>query len=252
MTTRRQIGVIRGVDCYKDAKLKIEVRIDLRKDTGTFHAEYNDQHFTTNTLTKIKDEIAAFIRATTHLPWQPIIDITLKGGSGTFTDVLNNDMHGDEPYQRKHMRVVGDLDLEAKRYWLAKRPDGEWMSCEIWDSIDYAAEGTSWQEERERREKAKEDTFHQPEDRVQNAHRFYTHGREFSIPSTREVEFHGGDQFYLPYNEGTWQALNAIGDKVGDLVKQLQELIATDKGRLKLQAFSVRMLSSGKSEAVRK
>lgn len=234
-------GVVSNVDHYENARFGVKVPISLNKDSGDFSAEYAEETIYAPTLTEIKKKIHDEVFARVGLPWVPVIEVTISGSSYSFTDVLNNDMHGDETYQRKHARAEGDLRLHAKRYWIAKRTDGVWMECDIWDSVDYSAENIVPTKE-----------FLSSDDRRINAHEFHEGRREkagtggdFSLPHSREDR---GEQIthYLEYDESLWQALNAIGDKIGELHAQLQKLVGTAQGRKRLAVFAQRLLSGGK------
>lgn len=120
--------------------------------------------------------------------------------------------------------------------WITGTQDGVWMECTIWDSRDWEAEGVRPDHE-----------FLGPSDRRINAHEFWLGRKEntFTLPFAAKASHHG-DVHYLPYDESLWQALNAIGDKMGELLAQLQTLVGTAQGRKRLAAFAKRMLPSGK------
>jgi hypothetical protein len=238
--TRRQRGIVSGIDFYEHPKFKVRVPISLNKETGQFFAEYGQESFYCNTLAEIKEQIYKHIQATTGLDWIPVIQVMIAGGARTFTDVLNDDMHGDEVYQKKFEEIDGKLAIHAKRYWIAQRPDGHWMSCEIWDSRDWDAEGVE-----------PENHFLCTSDRRINARDFYdaNHNKDFVLPFTKaKSHFEQGDTYYLPYDESLWQALNAIGDKMRELLEQLVRLVGTVNGRKKLAAFAQRMLPPGETK----
>ncbi|MGC1685432.1 MAG: hypothetical protein WA734_07435, partial [Candidatus Acidiferrales bacterium] len=115
--SRRQRGVVSNIDFYEHAKLGIKVPISLNKENGKFSADYNEQFFHYDTLVEIKNALYKHIQETTGLDWQPVIEVMVTGGVRTITDVINDDFHGDETYQRKFEHVVGDLKIDAKRYW---------------------------------------------------------------------------------------------------------------------------------------
>jgi hypothetical protein len=238
---KRMLGVVRDIDKYELDRYAVKVPIHFDKNTGEFFAEYLEESFRAATVGIVKVRLDRFVRSTIKLHWVPVIQIHLDGGSYSFSDVINGPMHNGPVYQRKHERVEGDLKLKAYRYWLAKRSDGRWMECKIWDSRDFEAEGVKSDNE-----------FLGTSDRRINAHDFYlgNSDKEFALPFAHKESFHEGETFYLPYDENVWQALNAIADRVGELNKQLQALVATEKGRKKLQSFASRMLPAPKIEKV--
>ena len=235
MSKTRMRGVVRDIDKYELSKYKIIVPIHFNKGQGCFFAEYLEQQFSAETVGVLKLDLDKYVRETIALPWVPVIMVNLKGSAYTFTDILNDDMHGGETYQRKHKRVDGKLNMHAERFWLAQRTDGEWMECRIWDSKDWDAEGLE-----------ADNSFLGTSDRRLNAHDFHPGARNFSLPFSIKESFDGGATFYMSYDENVWQALNAIGDRVREMNRQLQSLVATDDGRLKLQAFATRMLPAPK------
>lgn len=236
---RRQRGVVSNVDFYEHPKFKIRIPISLDKDGGTFCATYGQETFRNTELQRLKDALFAYIQSTTSLEWLPIIQVAVSGSSRTITDVINDEMHDDETYQRKFEHIMGELSIDAERYWIAKRPNGSWMKCETWDSRDWDAEGLE-----------ADSAFLASGDRRMNATDFYeaNNNKDFALPfsvgSHRE-----GTRYFLPYDENLWNALNVIGDKMALMLAQLIHLIGTVKGRQKLGAFAQKLLPSGEREA---
>lgn len=229
---------MKEVDRYKLQKYGVDIPIRLNKESGSFVAEYEDQIVTAPTLEGIRSALYKEVHNRVGLPWQPIIEVSVDGSRYTFADVVNDSLHNGEVYQRKHMRVEGGLKVRARRYWLAKRPDGAWMECEIWDSRDWIAEGMVFKGE-----------FLGTDDRRINAREFYPsrNDNEFSLPYTVKADRSGeGEVHYLPYDESMWQALNMVGDKMGELHSQLQKLVGSDGGRRKLASFAQRLLPGAK------
>lgn len=245
-------GIIRNIDKFEFHKHGITLPIHLNKDNGHFFAEYLDNNISNASLEELKRDLFNAVQANAGLEWIPYIIVTMKGGSYSITDVINSELHSSEEYQRRHERVSGSIDVRANRYWAAKRPDGHWMKCDIWDSRDYESEGTTLEAERKKLEKAKQSTFLITCCRRQNMHDFYEANRanEFSLPYTINENNFGDPKVthYLSYDESVWQALNAIVDKIGALNRQLAELLGTDKGRKKLEGFSRRLLVAGKGD----
>ena len=232
----RERGIVRDIDKFEIGQYRITVQIHFNKNTGEFFGEYLNNRHSAETVSELKQILDKEIRKSIALPWVSVICVNLQGKSYTFTDVLNNDMHGGETYQRKHERVDADLRVHATRFWMAQRSDGKWMECSIWDSRDYEADGVP-----------RDTEFLATSDRRINARDFYCHGeKDFALPHYRKESFDGGDTYYIPYDENIWQALNVIGDRVGELNKQLRDLVATEKGRKKLQSFASRMLPAPK------
>ena len=224
-------GVISNIDTFEHPKFRVKIPIALDKESGKFQAEYQGKYFSSPTLEKIKADIYAFVQRMVSLEWVPVISVHLNGGSRSITDVINDSLHNDATYQRKHQLTSGSLQMVAKRFWIAQRSDGVWMYCEEWDSRDWEAEGVN-----------RDDSFLGSSDRRQNSREWHVARDGFQLPYVVEESFRDGHTHYLPYSENVWAALNSIADRTGELFSQLNQLVATDEGRARLSAFSQRIL----------
>jgi len=116
-----------------------------------------------------------------------------------------------------------NLSLEFERYYLSKGPAGSVLECS-WevDEVHRKAKA-KWMEERE-------------------CHEF----RLTDLPLRAPLTMRGGH--ILPYSEQVWETLNKLQANIEHLKKQINDLITTKAGILKLEraSESVLLLGSGK------
>lgn len=248
MKQRRQRGTVSNIDTFEYNKFGVKLNISLNKETGQFFAEYAGSTFYNAKLEDLKSKLYATVTSMSELSWIPVIKVIADGNSRSITDVLNDDMHNDEYYQRDHMLTEGDVKLHAERFWLAQRKDGKWVACEIWNSLDYAVEGLT-PEQYAKKHGFKGTFCTVPHDRRLNVHDFYEarNMKDFALPYSANCNFHGDPRtHFIPYSDAVWDALNVIADKIGLLSKQLEKLVGTPDGRVKLSSFASKLLTDGK------
>lgn len=140
---RRSGGPI--IESWEHFRYKVKVIIRLNPDDSIFHGDYGDRRFTDPTLNGLRAKLNSAVEETMQLEWIPVLRVKCHAhfhgirmeriGTGAYHGTEKSD-----PQLAKVDSAESELDLEFDRFWIAQRPDGSWMSCKTWDSVDDGAD----------------------------------------------------------------------------------------------------------------
>lgn len=186
-----------------------------------------------------------------QLKWIPVICISLRGGArfhrNKKTGRLSTTEEELDSEDERTDTGSADFNLEFRRFWMAKEPSGEWLSCEVWFSQDDDGKSDRYNPDH--------DHFNEPMPRRLNARRFYLHGEEvkkFTIPWT-SVDNSFNEQknlHYVKYTPQLWAGLNEVAFKVEQLIENLKNLLGSERGLLLVESLVQKMLPAASAEVV--
>lgn len=235
------------IETWAHHRYKETTNIYLDKDSGEFHAEYAEEDLSSKSLEEIRSKLTKLVEETVVLDWIPIVQITMGGSVHCSMDkpisrTSSTNVQVDE-YDERRESGEAELDLDFKRYWIAKRPDGKWLTCHIWHSQDDGGKSDRYDPKR--------DHFHAPTPRRLNSTEFWVarNNKDFSLPWTEKASAHErGDTHYVRYTEELWDGLNEIARRMDQLRERLETIVGSDKGRAQLVSNLTKMLPLEKAK----
>jgi hypothetical protein len=215
-------GKGRTIEKWKHPDFGIEVPIRLTGE-GEFVAEFNNIDYSASTLSEIRQHLVAAVETTVKLSWQPILQVSSKSRERT-----------DRLHQFTE-RILGGIEMDARRFWIAEKPDGNWLMCWVWYSENAGSPFPFPVDPNQSR----------PIDRLQNAQPWNPPVRPFALPCVKEHKSYtdprGTRDIYLSYKPELWDALVAIAVKMEDLAIRLEQIFQADDVLAELTAAPQRL-----------
>lgn len=239
------------IETWVHPKYKERVDIRLDKKTGEFGAEYGEHRLRSLELPKLRDDLRALIDRLWALEWVPMIEVSCEGSARCTIQQpirpgMTETVDEDEPDRQEEGK--GELNITFSRSWIAQQPNGAWLQCKQWFSVDEQnPENAALIHD--------EKVFFtcRPMARRLNARDFYLanrldNGRGFALPYTVHDNYRVGNQadvHYVPYTQELWDGLNELVARVDQLKNRLQDLLGKEAGRLRLAGLVNRFLTAG-------
>jgi hypothetical protein len=235
------------VETWEHHRYKEKADIYLVRETGEFVTDYAEEHICFKELEQVRAALSKTVEQAVNLDWIPVIMVEIRGefraprdvpfGKGATTE--------EEVDYEDNRRENGEasLHLHFSRFWIAKRPDGLWISCRIWRSQDDDGKSDRYD--------SKRDNIHAPSPRRLNSETFYTAKKDFALPY-RCIDSSWGEKrptHYLRYTPKLWSGLNQIANKLEELNKRLQELVGSDEGIKLIENLVGKLLPAPKKGA---
>lgn len=202
----------RKFETYTHPKLQEEVQIyvltlpvhnhggrDYR--TGSFKAEYAGTTIIRPTLSELRTDLEKHIAACNLLNWIPVINVT----------ILQSD---DRAFKK-----APEIKLEYSRYWVAQRPDMQWMEV-------------GWDIKTENRIRVAVGLRHR-------------HPAPDTLPANKVIQNYSGPNsitYALPYNDQLWDSLGWLSDQIIAIQKLINQTIGTEKGLAQLMTNAQKVL----------
>ncbi len=198
--------------------VKVDLMFDPNDDKSRntslmFSATVGDDEFTAKSAEEVRAAVTKFLDSQASLEWIPIIEVRPV-----------------EPFNAGGMSFVG---LGIDRYYIANTSDPNVIRQLSWDRYDvdpYSLATLS--------------NYSTEMNRILRSNEYgHWHG-DIKTKLPYHDERHGYSHrayYYLPYDEGTWAALQEIVQGIDRLQDWLNELLGTDKGRAKLTEVGAKM-----------
>jgi hypothetical protein len=238
------------IETWVHPKYKEAVPIRLNKASGEFTAVYGEHELRSLELPTLRRELQTLVDGLLELTWIPMLEIRCSGYARfTVQHIISRGMTetAEERHVDKQEEGEGHLDVHFSRSWIAQKPNGTWLRCAQWHSVDEGTpEGLA--------EAKNEETYwvDRPLMRRLNAKDFYEANRQdsgkgFTLPHTTSEERHfqsrRGDQtFYVPYTSEVWVGLNDLVRRIEQIKQQLEVLLGSKAGRARLASITGRLL----------
>jgi hypothetical protein len=214
------------VEIYNNRKLGGMVPIFFDKTNGTFSAEMDGVLLQHSELLKLRALIDTQMSSRTTLEWLPMIEVEFGDRWGKQSTAG----------KRKDNDLRCDVTLGIRRQWIARKPDGKWLSAN-WDNDEPTRLMHS-----SRFDVGKFSRSLDPNNPT----------REFSLPWVEEHEstYYGDEMssptYYLPYTEALWIGLISVIMRLNDLQGALVDLIGSEKSRKQLATHAAGLLPAPK------
>jgi hypothetical protein len=233
------------IETWQHQRYKDKADIYLLKDNGTFTASYGEHTLTSQSLEKLRSDLRKLVESLTKLDWFPVVSITLSSKTYFYRDKkLGGGASTEEETEHGERAESGSarFTLDFKRFWLAKRADGNFLVCTVWHSQDDDGKSDNFNST---------ERFYEPSPRRLNASEFYLHGEDvnkFKLPHKGKERSFGNEQetHYVKYTPELWAGLNEIAFKIEDLAAKLSELIGTEKGIALVAGLVQKLLPAAK------
>ncbi len=215
-------GKARMIEKWKHPDFGVEVPIRLTGE-GEFAAVFSNTNYRAPILSEIRQQLAAAVETTVKLAWQPILQVSSK--SRERTDRLHSFSE----------RMTGGIEMDTRRFWIAEKPDANWLMCSVWYSESSNSPFPFPVDPNQSR----------PFDRLHNAQPWNPPVRPFTLPCVREhktyTETRSTRDIYLCYKPELWDALVAMAAKMEDLASRLEQIFQADDVLAELSATPQRL-----------
>jgi hypothetical protein len=193
------------------ARLSVGVDLFLNKNDYSFFLDWQGERHEAGDIHTLRAKARQLIEASINLKFLPTIDVKVQA-------------RGD--FQNKPV-----LGLEIDRLYIAKRPDGKWLSV-------------NWY------------LFEKCEGNAMELFKYANHNHAIStrlasspfdtvvITKNRDVS----TSYLIPYQENLWLGLNELQMALENLRGRIEELLGTETGREIIGSAVVGLLGNGSKE----
>lgn len=233
-------GVGRREELWRHHKYGVEVEIRFISDSGKFFADMGEKRIESVSLPEVREQLKKLVEEQVEIVWIPV----LEAHASANVQANAQRSHGRGSFSIEKAEYADEADdgsasvaLEYNRYWVAW-VGAKWMICKDWTALDKPVEGEKFSPFlRTQRMRAWEE-------------KWLKKGPELQLPYVQEdVDTWTRREVFVPYSQALWDSLVVISTKMEDLSDKINDLLATEEGRTKLEtAMSGLLLPAPKGE----